>query len=248
MVVLFQPAIFFDHACAQSCDDRLRPVENWQIKYRQRDNDNRCEGYYRSNVSTGTLEVVGVILGKLNFKMDKAETLQISSPVVRDRTINVRGVGIPLKTYYRMDAQINIGAELKWPIKDVIYHKKLSAKNIGIYGWIGEGSSMKYVPVRAVPSLIQMERSQSLSILFRSSVNVETVKWRIANIKNGSVLPAGEWKDAKKSNYKFGETIYLTLPQGNADEVLVEVAARDVSSGEWLKRVARVIVNQQNEN
>lgn len=88
------------------CDPEIIPVENQRMAYQERSNDSRCEGFYSQKVAAPALELVGAVKGDFRFKSDRNEVLELSSPVVRDETVYVQAVGIPIKTYYRMDARI----------------------------------------------------------------------------------------------------------------------------------------------
>lgn len=230
-------------ALAQQCYKNLRPVENSLVKYKER--NNRCEGFYRSDISTGEINVVGAIVGMLNFEMDKNEVIKISSPIVRNRPINIRAVGIPLKTYYRMDAILKAKDILEWPIKDVIYLKKLQYKKIGIFGWIGDDTpSKKYIPVKAVANLAIVSKKDDLSIVFRSSEKISSVKWRQRNIINGIRMKMGEWVDMANAVYESGEAISISVTNIHAEEIIVEIAGWDIENSKWLKKKVNVIVKQ----
>ena len=135
--LLVFPIVFGESLYAQ-CDKSLKPVESYSIQYRPR-SDNRCEGFYESAVSSGSLNIVGVTQGKFKFRRDPKEKLKVSSPTVKN-VVNVRAVGIPLKTYYRMDAQISPNGNLEWPVGDVLYPQELTYKKIGVFGWTGSES------------------------------------------------------------------------------------------------------------
>jgi len=120
-----------------SCDPDLLPADRG-IAYGPR--GNRCEGFYRSRVAAPTIDVVSVIKGSFKFEWNSDEVIELISPVIRKKTINVQAVGIPVRTYYRMDAQIGPGQTLKWPVRDVIYPQRVYPDKIGVFGWITEKS------------------------------------------------------------------------------------------------------------
>lgn len=248
MVLFFWSFIALEKGYSQSCERYgLEPVANWDIQYRKR--GNRCEGFYNQvKVSSGAINVVGVIMGKLQFKLQEDEVLEITSPVVRDRPVHVRAVGIPIKTYYRMDATIDVGEKLIWPMKDVIYRRKLSARKIGLFGWIGEENKKTFVPVRAEAKLESMAKDETLWMYLRTSVNVESVKWRWCDIINGVPTQLGRWQDTPELYYRAGKPIAVPLPASKTGDLLFEAAAKETTRGQWLKGRARVIVKQNHEN
>ena len=246
LFLLFPLIIGHEPAFSQLCDRDISPVENESIAYRQR--GNRCEGFYRSKVSAGSIDIVGAVKGSLHFKLDENEVVEISSSVIKDQPINVRAIGIPIKTYYRMDAQILPGQKLIWPIADVIYPQKLSARKIGVFGWIENEKGKAYVPVMALAKMDSIAEDRKIRLYFRTSVDVECVKWRSSDVIDGACSSLGKWNNAGESYYRTGESICITLPPSEMAELCVEVAAKEKNTAHWLKRTVRVIVKGMNED
>ena len=117
LIITFQELLY------AQCDKKLRSSESEKTGYRIRSH-NRCEGFYESDVSSGSLNIVSVTQGKFKFKLDSNEMITVS-PIVNNKTVNIRAVAIPLRTYYRMDAQLDPKTNIKWPVADVLYPKKL---------------------------------------------------------------------------------------------------------------------------
>ncbi len=246
LALFLMPIITPDKAHSQPCDPNILPVENWEIKYKKR--GDRCEGFYRSLVSTETIEVVGVIMGKLRFKLDKAEAIEIDSPFIKDRPVHVRAVGIPMKTYYRMDAKIDAGQTLKWPIKEVILPARLPARKIGLFGWIKEEKEQTFVPLRAKARLKLWSRDKTIRMYLRTSVDVGNVKWRCSEVIERSASPLSRWKSTRKPYYRSGQAIIVPLPVSKAGKLFVEIAAKDANTGQWLKQRAYVLMEEKHEN
>ena len=227
-------------AFSQKCDTRIEPIKNWKLKYRKRDN-NRCEGFYSSLVSDGVIDVVGVTKGEFSFEIKENEVLELSSPLVRHRPIYIRAVGIPLKLYYRMDAHLDAGKKLAWPLGDVVYWRKLSSKHICVFGWTGNEMNKTYIPVAAVSKLAPVKNDGKIRLYLRTSVDVINVKWRMAG--TCSRLRDAEWQDAPKSSYDAGKPITIILPAQGVEELCLEVAAYNQKHDEYLKKKnIRVIV------
>jgi len=149
---------------AQECDSGLLriPIGNKSLQYRER--GNRCEGFYAKTMEA-RWEIVGVMLGDFDFVLDEAEIIEVSSPIVTDQPVHVRAVGIPSKTYYRMDAQLEPEETLFWPVADVLNLKQLSANDIGIFGWIRTESKKVYVPVAASSKMTPVQNNKEIRVL-----------------------------------------------------------------------------------
>ncbi len=223
---------------SQPCDSELTPVENSEIQYKYR--RNRCEGFYSSKVSSGSIEVVGVIKGEFHFNLEKNEIVNIFSPFVRKQTVRVRAVGIPLKTYYRMDAEIAPGAAFSLPVGEILYPQKLSDEKIGIFGWIDQGTDKIYVPLASSAKLGKNPTNDKIMLYLRTSTDVENLKWRTATMTNGVCSTPGDWNDTQKPSYRSGQPISIALPE--AKGLCVEAAAKEKNSALWLKRNIRVLL------
>jgi hypothetical protein len=213
---------------------KLNAVEDQAIAYRDR--GNRCEGFYESQVSVGSLSLVGLLIGKLDFDSKKNSMLSISSPSIRNQEVHVQAVGIPMKTYYRLDAWLQPGESLEWPL-DIIKKKRLSSDHIGLFGQLVAEPTL-YVPL----TLLDESTGTSptvLTLTLRASVNVGAVQWRKVSLhgqKCGdmskavwqSIAPA--WGDY----FYSGEAITLELPQQHKN-FCIEFATRQEGTGTWLK-------------
>jgi len=172
ILVIGETALSFE--CAN-----LLPVENDKIKYKK--HGNRCEGFYISTVSSPAIEVVNITKGIFRFKKDRNEIIKLTCPEIDEKKVQLRAVGIPMKTYYRMDAEIDVGRILKWPVNDILIHTNMSSKKIGVYGWLkSKDGKIYYVPIQA-SSNTNTIANYSIWIFWRSSVDVVNVKWRYKN-------------------------------------------------------------------
>lgn len=230
-------------AFSQSCDPKIKPIKNKKLKYRKRDK-NRCEGFYSSLVSVEVIDVVGVTKGDFNFETKKDEILEVSSRVVGRRPIYIRAVGVPLKLYYRMDAFLDAGQTLTWPMGEVVFLRKLSSKDICVFGWTGDEIEKIYIPVTAASKLAPAKNDGKIRLFLRTSVDVNNVKWRAAGTCGS--LGQTAWKDAPKSSYRAGKPIRIILPAKGVEQLCIEVAARNQKTAQWLKKKnIRVIVGEK---
>ncbi|UCH95181.1 MAG: hypothetical protein JSV88_33735 [Candidatus Aminicenantes bacterium] len=228
---------------SQLCDPEIEPIKNLTLKYQKRD-ENRCEGFYSSLVSVEVIDVVGVTKGDFYFETREDEILELSSPLVNDRRIYIRAVGIPLKVYYRMDAYLDAGQTMTWPMGDVAYLRELSSKDICVFGWTGDETDKIYIPVAAASKLAPVTNDGQIHLYLRTSVDVKNVKWRAA----GTCISLQEaaWEDAPKSSCRAGKPIQIILPANGADELCLEVAAQNQKTAQWLKKKnIRVIVGKK---
>ena len=97
--------------------DSLEPIPESSMQYKNR--GNRCEGFYVANVGARNIDVVALTIGLLKYDLDKGVKLLISAPT-QIRPVHVRAVAIPPRTYYRMDADLDGGKVLEWPVDDVL--------------------------------------------------------------------------------------------------------------------------------
>lgn len=98
----------FQHwaVAAPPCDDHLAPVSDPRTGYHLREPNTRCEGFYKAPVSAAAdLELVSLTRGRLRFDSATIGPLELSSPV-RHEAVQLRGIALPDKTYYRLDGLI----------------------------------------------------------------------------------------------------------------------------------------------
>ena len=212
----------------QKCD-ALVPAQG-QIEYRWR--ENRCEGFYRSNVSSGDLELVSLLIGKLTVGIAKNAQLEIVAPTIQRSLggpIHVRAVAIPPRTYYRMDAVLNPGTPLSWPVGDVLAPSQLSLDRIGVFGWVDGSPERVFVPVRVVPAGQAMGASgEQVELRVRSSSASDWMRWR-AHIEGASPQDLPPWQDASKA-VEAWKPVAIALPSDGAGILRVDVRAKPQNS------------------
>ena len=215
------------------CDSTLAPVHDQATAYKLR--ASRCEGFYRSQVSVGTLEVVGLMQGRLDFDPTLTEALQITSPLVTDQTVTVRAVGIPLKTYYRLDAEVAPNGRFHWPVREVLARQRLSGSKIGLFGRLANDPNI-YVPLT-----VGATGSREILLTLRASVDVDKVEWRYAEGHGSVCSKLGSWQEIHHPRgFRSGQAIEVGLPTVKSRQLCVEVAASRKSRGDWLKQMLHV--------
>ena len=227
-------------AFAQSpCDASLQPEINPTIQYRERADDIRCEGFYRAKVASGSgdLEVVGLLQRPLRFSAGD-DVLRIRS-MVAEQPVGVRGQGIPIKLYYRFDAELPPGGTMNWPIR-LIHDEGLEADEIGVFARFPDRDDW-YVPVDIVG---RNPPPESPRLLLRASVEISEVDWRYAPVIDDRCGKMTGWEQLDEpAGFSAGEAIPIQLPdKSQGRKLCLEVAARGLDSGSWLKLkpVARI--------
>jgi hypothetical protein len=212
----------------ESCDT-LVPAQG-QIEYRWR--QNRCEGFYRSNVSSGDLELVSLLVGRLAADATRTSPLEIVVPVLQ-RTlsgpIKVRAVAIPPRTYYRMDATVIPGGRLSWPIGDVLAPAQLSMDRLGVFGWVEAASERIFVPVRVAQSgQAKGAAAEPIELRVRSASATDWIRWR-AHVDGVSPQELPEWQEAARGLDAW-KPVTVALPPGGAAILRVDVRAKPQNS------------------
>jgi len=223
---------------AQDCDTSLKPKDDPQYGYRER--DNRCEGFYISDVSIPNLDVISVLQGKLYYDLDISERVDISSEIVKDKTIYVRAQAIPLKTYYRMDTKLLPNTTLEWPIKDVILPNNLSYKKIGLLGWYMSGKNQIYVPLETKAKVNALKNDNIIRIIFRSTVDLENINYAWYSYETQKTT---DWEQNLRSSSRAGMPIVVNLKHEAKGKQLLIIAAKVMNTKDaWIKKKIELIV------
>jgi hypothetical protein len=136
---------------AQSCE--ALPVDGSPTSYRYRADPPRCEGIYRSPVSGNPgMALVSLTYGGVTYDPGRDQDLEISLPVEPAEKTLIRGVGVPERLYYRLDAELDANhTAFKLPLADVIARdRQLVPEALGLYGYrMLPGGQTAFVPVSA---------------------------------------------------------------------------------------------------
>jgi hypothetical protein len=233
-----------------SCDSNLlkNADRNPELAYRRF--SNRCEGFYGVTVANTTFQVAGLTIGKLIYAMDRKEIVSISLPHHPNKTIHIQAMAIPDKTFYRMDAELEPGMTLFWPMNDIIYKrpKELTSDKIGILAWIKEGDSKIYLPVRAQSCQKGTDSDKTIQLIVSPSEDIGSFMWRI--IKDSSKCKAfdSEWKipKEKKDIYRKGLPITIQLPTKLTSIVYLELTARIKNQEGWTTESIHLSLGNEN--
>jgi hypothetical protein len=227
---------------AASCDPVLAPFPGSDLGYVS--HGNRCEGFYVSNVSSESLEVVSVLRGNLYFDRKPDVVLEVSAPDFTQGDVNIRAVAIPLKTYYRMDGRVSPEESMRWPIGDVVIPGRLTAQRLGVFGWVGTESEKTFVPLRVTQknSAKSAPAKENTYLIVRSSVDVDTLVWRYSTAKGSRCSKFIEWQELSDAPVNAGWPVTLTLPERSAQKgnLCLEIAAKEKDNEEWLSLSLRL--------
>jgi hypothetical protein len=211
----------------ENCD-ALVPAQG-QIEYRWR--QNRCEGFYRSNVSSGDLELVSLLVGRLTGETASKSPLEIAAPALQSPLVGpvkIRAVAIPPRTYYRMDATVTPGGRLSWPAGEVLGPAQLSLDHLGVFGWIDASPERVFVPLRVGPGGQAARAGEAIELRVRSASATDWVRWR-AHIDGAPPQDLPEWQEASRGQDAW-KPVTVALPAGSAAILRVDVRAKPQNS------------------
>jgi hypothetical protein len=222
---------------AAQCNPTIRPDDNACLKYR--DFGNRCEGFFKKPVATSDLVLVSFTRGVFQFKRDAGEHLLVSLPFHPKIRAHVVAQGIPLKLHYRMDADLDAGATLRWPVNDIIVNctGDLTSDQIGILARIDEGEPV-YLPVEAVSEQMGPTHDTSLRLAVRAEMRVAQFLWRTHFQPATGPKIIGTYLPPENNRplFRIGEPIIIKLPDNSRGRLVLEMAARPADEGQWIKK------------
>ncbi len=181
LVIMFtDPAV----GKAQTCEP-LPIDETLPSRYRFHANAPRCEGMFRSPVSSRPrMTLVSLTFGKVTYDTKRDQYLEIKLPAEPAETTLIQGVGIPERLYYRLDVELQRGKSFfRLPLADVIARENILPERLGIYAVrkLPEGQNA-FVPVYAHGSgaAVQGDAVQGDNVIavVRPGADVTDVQWR----------------------------------------------------------------------
>lgn len=232
--------LVFQNIAHGQCYKNVKPTtESEKMMYRMR--GNRCEGFYESKISSGSLKIVSVTIGAFRFKNDSKEELYLS-PILKDRMVRIRALAIPLNTYYRMDAEIEPKSSLRWPVGDVLYHSKLTDKQIGVYGFIFDNDQIQYVPLKVSSTFSYKHdrKDRDIYICLRPYEDVKNVQWCISK-KSKDNFCSSKWTKLKKKIYYEGKRILCKVSSSTVKgPFCLRIKAKSIKNNERLSFEANI--------
>lgn len=238
--IIFLIALIVSKKNFAQCDTEISPDENKEIAYKER--GNRCEGYYVGRVGCPSIDLVGLVRGHFTFAFNREEEIITVESSITDRSINLRAVGVPLRTYYQMDAILAPNERFEWPVEDIIYPMRLNAEIINIYGWIGSENQKIYIPVKSTSYLNSSVADSIVRLYIRTNTEVSKVIWRVARYNQGYCENFEEWNEIIK-NYNEGIAIPLEILK-RSGLYCIHVKARKSTSGNWGEEIFKVLINE----
>lgn len=221
----------FTPKLAAQCDPAIKPTSNRSLRYQDR--GNRCEGLYRSKVSSSNLRLVSFTQGIFQFKGEEKEVITLSTPVETENTVYLRAMGIPFDLYYRMDALLR-RRPFRWPVGEVLARDSRTryARNIGLYGYIDTLGKQVFVPVRPVSDQYQPDHSKPTKywIRFVSSRRLSQVRWRLRGQTDYQLLRGG-------GSFYSGRPIPIRLPATlGPGRYTLEIEAKEYNRPEHISK------------
>lgn len=219
---------------AQDCEASLHPVGG-SIGYSMRSGDERCEGLYAADVSAPSLELLGLRAGDGPVDFQSTTLLVVSVPTAVARAlqdpVRIRAATLPLASYYRLDASIDPRGQLEWPVADVLLPAGIGPDRLGVVGWIEEEAGRLFLPLSIHTAGSETQGDAAITLLIRTSHDVESIVWRLWEV--GDADPGTDWTEAIGSSLYAGRTVLLTVPEGFAGRVRVEIAAKLAGQDRW---------------
>ena len=217
--------------------DPLPAPESGRPAYQAR--GNRCEGFYLEGYGAQSIELISFTLGPIVYPLQSGVTLNVSAPS-GSSPVHVRAVPKPPRMAYRMDAVLDPGGVLAWPVNDVLLPENISAGRIGIFGWKEGGQTRTYVPLRVSQTKPGALVSGTPALLtIRLSFDAELVKWRSAPLMRDACAAFSDWKDATTHAIDAGQPVDVSLVRLEGSNCL-ELAAKSGSANRWITEPIRV--------
>ncbi|MCI5163861.1 MAG: hypothetical protein D3917_17975 [Candidatus Electrothrix sp. AX5] len=220
----------------------LAAVDNPAIAYTER--GNRCEGFYQSPVAAESFTLVSLLYGRLEFGENSNEELHVVVPQTIKQQVHIQAVGIPLKTYYRLDTWVQPGQKFIWPL-EIIGKMQLKPTNVGLFGKFVANSEY-YTPLVLGDNI---DLSVPLNLTLRSSVDVSTVHWRMSSMDDEGQCgkPMNGWKQMEPDwgdRFVSGKGINLSLTK-QRENFCIEFATQTVGSDNWLKLSSKILLSEE---
>lgn len=216
--------------------DSVRPLPGTSSAYKDR--GNRCEGLYVADVGSRSIDIVSFTSGGIRYDLNSKSPLKLSV-MGASAVVNVRAVAITPKTYYRMDARLQHGKPLVWPVTDVLLPEHLTDNRIGIFGWTGTEEGKTFVPVDVKSGTAALARDQVI-LVAQTSFDADAIKWRWARTQGQACQTFGVWEDAISHPTMANSPTKVDFKKLPGGVDCVELVARSQVSNDWVTLKFRV--------
>lgn len=186
----------------------LRPLSGTPLQYKDR--GNRCEGLYEADFGARALALISFTFGELNYSLVNGTKLELTVPN-QTVAVHIRAIPKPSNIAYEMDAFLDAGKTLLWPVDEVLRPESLDARKMGIFAWKGTGANKVFVPVAVRESGSATSQTGSAILSIRPSFEVQVVKWRWALAKNDECDPPSKWADVGQGPFDAGQILKISL-------------------------------------
>jgi len=203
------------------CDSGLPIDKTNPLSYQNR--GERCEGLYIRQVVGEPLKIAGFAVCFDSLDVTRDSSFSVKWPKVNGEIVQLRAISLRPKTYYRMDsARPTNSDQFNWPT-DVLKAVKLSAKDIGVSGWV-EGPTLKgrqvpmYVPLCITENFQQAAADISsghYGLVLLPTTQLQQVFVTLCPVENGTVgspLEAFNSVDIDQGYYPADRPFTIQIP------------------------------------
>jgi len=214
--------------------------------YQPRPNSKRCEGLYEAPVAGETLEFLSFVTGSIKYDLSTDQVLTLEVPDVQPlhaTSVDVSARALELGTHYRMDAMVESGKTMDWPLGVVIKPTELQANEVGVLGRITGNGDDIYVPVSVLSNAGSSRRKGGAAVaIFRSTIDIEAIRWRLSTESSRGTGATSSTALANPGGMiRAGQLIRLPISRSPQIQIL-DVVAKRVDSDEPLLLTLRVFV------
>jgi len=225
------------------CDNALRPAKGTLSTYKLR--GDRCEGLYEKDYGTESIGLLSLTIGELPFPLHDGMKLEVTVPG-HTGTAQVQAVTQQADIGYQMDAFIESGSRLGWPVDEVLMKESLGSTKLGIYAWTQAPNhawiqtwtqnpkNPVYLPVRVAVAGVRVKPTSTIQLVVRPSTDVQSIKWRWG-MATGSSCQLGSWQDRTGGPVDAAQSASIDLPQIAGVHCLEVQAQR--SDSKWTKPI-----------
>ena len=204
---------------------------------------NRCEGFYLPSLSA-RLQVVSFIPGsRIEFSWAEDTQLIVTPVKATSEPLHVRAVSLQRNVFYRMDAVLEPGAALSWPIRPFVFPREIRPDQLGVYGWAGDEYDKTFLPVRVREENSNDQLPGSLRLKIRTVLDLTHFRWALVEPAN-DVCHAQPGVDAFRyyeGDMNAGAIIDLEIPGviANTGDSCLEIQYRP-NNQRWMAEKIKI--------